>query len=347
MSAYTLDQIREIYSLPLTTLIFRAQKTHHRHQDPAGVQLCTLKSIKTGACPEDCSYCPQSAHYNTGLEAEQLMETEPLLAEAQRAKEGGASRFCMGAAWSRVRDGAQFDSVLKTVSGVKELGLEVCCTLGMLTEPQAARLKEAGCDVYNHNLDTSREFYSKIITTRTYDERLETLANVRKAGLEVCSGGILGMGESVDDRLKMLVELASMDPQPDSVPINALIAVEGTPLQNQKFVDAFEFVRTIATTRILMPKAMVRLSAGRTEMSDELQALCYLAGANSIFLGDKLLTTPNPGKADDFALLNRLGLHDLHPDDARRIHRGEAVLEPVEVAEAVGDTWGRACRDHQ
>jgi biotin synthase len=252
----------------------------------------------------------------------------------------------MGAAWSRVRDGQQFDSVLKTVSGVKELGLEVCCTLGMLTEPQAKKLKEAGCAVYNHNLDSSREFYSKIITTRTYDERLETLANVRKAGLEVCSGGILGMGESVDDRLKMLVELASMDPQPDSVPINALIAVEGTPLEKQKFVDAFEFVRTIATARILMPKAMVRLSAGRTEMSDEMQALCYLAGANSIFLGDKLLTTPNPDQNDDFALLNRLGLHDLHPDDARKIHRGEAALEPVEVAETAGDTWGRACRDH-
>jgi len=342
---YTLDQVRGIYSLPLTTLIFRAQQAHHRHQDPAGIQLCTLKSIKTGACPEDCAYCPQSAHYDTGLEAEQLMESDTILADAQKAKASGATRFCMGAAWSRVRDGAQFDSVLKTVSGVKELGLEVCCTLGMLTEPQAQKLKAAGCDVYNHNLDSSREFYSRIITTRTYDERLETLANVRKAGLEVCSGGILGMGESVDDRLKMLVELASMDPQPDSVPINALIAVEGTPLEKQKFVDAFEFVRTIATARILMPKAMVRLSAGRTEMSDEMQALCYLAGANSIFLGDKLLTTPNPDKADDFALLNRLGLHDLHPDDARKIHRGEVELEPVEVTEPSNGTWSHACRD--
>jgi len=341
----TLDQVREIYSLPLTTLIFRAQQAHHRHQDPAGVQLCTLKSIKTGACPEDCAYCPQSAHHNTGLEAEALMATEAILADARKARADGATRFCMGAAWSRVRDGAQFDSVLKTVSGVKELGLEVCCTLGMLTESQARQLKAVGCDVYNHNLDTSREFYSSIITTRTYDERLQTLANVRKAGLEVCSGGILGMGESVDDRLKMLVELANLDPQPDSVPINALIAVAGTPLQNQKFVDSFEFVRTIATARILMPKAMVRLSAGRTGMSDEMQALCYLAGANSIFLGDKLLTTPNPDKNDDFALLHRLGLHDLHPDDARKIHRGEAVLEPVEVAETAGDTWGRACRD--
>lgn len=344
--SYNLDQVREIYSLPLTTLIFRAQETHHRNQDPAGVQLCTLKSIKTGACPEDCSYCPQSSHHNTGLEAEALMETETILTDAEKAKAGGATRFCMGAAWSRVRDGRQFDSVLKTVSGVKSMGLEVCCTLGMLTEPQAKKLKDAGCDVYNHNLDTSREFYSSIITTRTYDERLETIANVRQAGLEVCSGGILGMGESVDDRLKMLVELASMDPQPDSVPINALIAVEGTPLEKQKFVDAFEFVRTIATARILMPKAMVRLSAGRTEMSDEMQALCYLAGANSIFLGDKLLTTPNPDKSDDMALLGRLGLHSLHPDDARKIHRGEMELEGVEVAETVGDTWGRACQDH-
>jgi biotin synthase len=342
---YTLDQVREIYSLPLTTLIFRAQQAHHRHQDPAGVQLCTLKSIKTGACPEDCAYCPQSAHHNTGLAAEPLMETDAILTDAQKAKAGGATRFCMGAAWSRVRDGAQFESVLRTVAAVKGLGLEVCCTLGMLTETQARRLKEAGCDVYNHNLDTSREFYSKIITTRTYDERLQTLANVRKAGLEVCSGGILGMGESVDDRLKMLLELANMDPQPDSVPINALVAVEGTPLAQQPFVDAFEFVRTIATARILMPRAMVRLSAGRTEMSDELQALCYLAGANSIFLGDKLLTTPNPDKNEDFALLQRLGLHDLHPDDARKIHRGEPDWEPMEVIETAGDTWGHACRD--
>jgi biotin synthase len=343
---YTLDQVRSVYGLPLTTLIFRALETHHRHQDPAGVQLCTLKSIKTGACPEDCSYCPQSAHYDTGVEAEQLMETASILTEAEKAKAGGATRFCMGAAWSRVQDGRQFDSVLKTVSGVKSMGLEVCCTLGMLTASQAARLREAGCDVYNHNLDTSREFYSKIITTRTYDERLQTIANVRKAGLEVCSGGILGMGESVEDRLKMLLELASMDPQPDSVPINALIAIEGTPLENRKFVDGIEFVRTIATARILMPRAMVRLSAGRTEMNEELQSLCYLAGANSIFLGDKLLTAPNPGRAEDMALLDRLGLHALHPDDARKIHRGEVALEPVEVAETSADSWGRPCRDH-
>lgn len=318
-----LTQARALYDLSLNTLIFKAQEAHQANQDPAGVQLCTLKSIKTGACPEDCAYCPQSVHHNTFVEAESLMETETILADARRAKSGGASRFCMGAAWRKVADGKQFDSVLKTVSGVKELGLEVCCTLGMLSEPQAVRLKQAGCDVYNHNLDTSREHYAKIITTRTYDDRLQTLSNVRKAGLEVCSGGIIGMGETVDDRLKMLVELANMDPQPDSVPINALVAVEGTPLAGRKFVDSIEFVRTIAVARILMPKAMVRLSAGRANMNHETQALCYLAGANSIFLGEKLLTTGNPDIEEDMNLMKRLGLHPLHPDEARRVHRGE------------------------
>lgn len=328
----TLHDARALYDLPLNTLIFKAQQVHQAHQDPSGVQLCTLKSIKTGACPEDCAYCPQSVHHNTFVEAEALMETETILEDARRAKAGGATRFCMGAAWRRVAEGKQFDSVLATVSGVKTLGLEVCCTLGMVTEPQAKRLKDAGCDVYNHNLDTSREHYAKIITTRTYDDRLQTLANVRKAGLEVCSGGIIGMGETVDDRLKMLVELASMSPQPDSVPINALVAVEGTPLAGRRFVDSIEFVRTIAVARILMPKAMVRLSAGRGNMSDETQALCYLAGANSIFLGEKLLTTGNPDIEEDMNLMKRLGLHPLHPDEARRIHRGE--IKPDQAAPA-------------
>jgi biotin synthase len=327
-----LTQARALYDLSLNTLIFKAQEAHQANQDPAGVQLCTLKSIKTGACPEDCAYCPQSVHHNTFVEAESLMETETILADARRAKSGGASRFCMGAAWRRVSDGKQFDSVLKTVSGVKELGLEVCCTLGMLSEPQAVRLKQAGCDVYNHNLDTSREHYAKIITTRTYDDRLQTLSNVRKAGLEVCSGGIIGMGETVDDRLKMLVELANMDPQPDSVPINALVAVEGTPLAGRKFVDSIEFVRTIAVARILMPKAMVRLSAGRANMNPETQALCYLAGANSIFLGEKLLTTGNPDIEEDMNLMKRLGLHPLHPDEARRVHRGEISPSQAQAA---------------
>ncbi|MFN7340853.1 MAG: biotin synthase BioB [Opitutia bacterium] len=328
----TLAEARALYDLPLNTLIFKAQQAHQAHQDPAGVQLCTLKSIKTGACPEDCAYCPQSVHHNTFVEAEALMETEAILADARKAKSGGATRFCMGAAWRRVADGRQFDSVLATVRGVKDLGLEVCCTLGMVTEPQAARLKQAGCDVYNHNLDTSREHYAKIITTRTYDDRLQTLSNVRKAGLEVCSGGIIGMGETVDDRLKMLVELASLDPQPDSVPINALVAVEGTPLAGRRFVDTIEFVRTVAVARILMPRAMVRLSAGRANMSDETQALCYLAGANSIFLGEKLLTTGNPDIEEDMNLMRRLGLHPLHPDEARRVHRGEIAPAAAQPA---------------
>lgn len=327
----TLDQIRDIYNLPFTTLIFRAQEVHQRYQDPAGVQLSTLQSIKTGSCPENCKYCPQSAHYHTELQPEPLMDTDDLLAKARDAKEGGASRFCMGAAWRDVRDGRQFDSVLKTVSGVAEMGLEVCCTLGMLREDQAVRLKEAGCTVYNHNLDTSREFYPEIITTRTYDDRLRTLANVRRAGLEVCSGGILGMGEGVDDRLKLLAELANLDPHPESVPINALVPVEGTPLDEQQPVDPFEFVRIVATARILMPKSIVRLSAGRTNMSQETQALCFLAGANSIFLGEKLLTTPNPERSDDLQLLKRLGLHPLDPNVARDFHRK-------------GDNESSACR---
>ncbi|MBM3825399.1 MAG: biotin synthase BioB [Verrucomicrobia bacterium] len=344
-----LTEARALYDLPLNTLIFRAQQAHQAHQDPAGVQLCTLKSIKTGACPEDCAYCPQSVHHNTFVEAEALMETDAILEDARKARAGGATRFCMGAAWRRVADGRQFDSVLRTVSGVKELGLEVCCTLGMVTERQAARLKEAGCDVYNHNLDTSREHYAKIITTRSYDDRLQTLSNIRKAGLEVCSGGIIGMGETVDDRLKMLVELASLDPQPDSVPINALVSVEGTPLAGRRFVDTVEFVRTIAVARILMPRAMVRLSAGRANMNDETQALCYLAGANSIFLGEKLLTTGNPEIEEDMNLLRRLGLHPLHPDEARRVHRGEispSSASPApwpDPAEFTAATKGASC----
>lgn len=317
---YTLDEIREIYSLPFTTLIFRAQQAHQKYQDPSGVQLCTLKSIKTGACPEDCKYCPQSAHADTGLEKEALLDTDTILKDAVAAKQSGATRFCMGAAWRRVPYGDAFESLLKTVRGVSDLGIEVCCTLGSLEQDQANALRDAGCDVYNHNLDTSREFYSEIITTRTYDERLENIRKVREAGMEVCSGGIIGMGESIDDRLMMLQELSNLDPYPDSVPINALIACKGTPLEGQSFVDSFEFVRIIATARILMPKTMVRLSAGRSEMNDELQALCYLAGANSIFLGDKLLTTANPSESSDHELLGKLGLRSLDPDDARAIH---------------------------
>ncbi len=325
---YTRDDIRAIYVLPFTTLIFRAQQVHQRHQDPAGVQLCTLKSIKTGSCPEDCAYCPQSAHHNTFVEAEKLLEKETILKDARQAKAAGATRFCMGAAWKCVPKGEPFQAVLDTVASVRNMGMEVCCTLGMLNEEQAVELKSAGCSVYNHNLDTSREFYSEIITTRTFDDRLETIDNVRKAGIEVCTGGILGMGEDSDDRIGLLMELANLSPQPDSVPINALVAVKGTPLEGREPVDMIEFVRAIATARILMPKAMVRLSAGRTEMTKEGQALCFLAGANSIFLGDKLLTTPNPEKNDDLKLLDELGLHPLDPDEARRIHQesGQSIM---------------------
>lgn len=306
-----LATLRELHDLPLPELLFRAQTTHRAHHDPAAVQLCTLQSIKTGRCSEDCKYCPQSAHYPAEVDAVPLMDAATVVANARRAQAGGASRFCMGAAWREVRDGAQFDSVLASVRGVSDLGLEVCCTLGMLSDSQAERLKSAGCSVYNHNLDTSREYYPEIISTRTYDDRLETLARVRAAGLEVCSGGIVGMGESIDDRLKLLGELAALDPQPDSVPINALVPVAGTPLADKAPVDPIEFVRIIAVARLVLPRAMVRLSAGRTAMSDELQALCFFAGANSIFLGEKLLTTPNPERADDFRLLARLGMHPL------------------------------------
>ena len=311
MNNPSLEAARAIYELPLPELIFRAQEVHRRHHDPAAVQLCTLQSIKTGRCPEDCKYCPQSSHHQTGLDAEPLMDAGEVVAAARAARSGGASRFCMGAAWREVRDGPQFDSVLDSVRGVASLGMEVCCTLGMLTGEQAARLKEAGCTVYNHNLDTSREFYPAIITTRSYDDRLATLAAVRTAGLEVCSGGIVGMGEGIDDRLKLLCELAALDPHPESVPINALVPVEGTPLEESAPVPPFEFVRVIATARILLPRSMVRLSAGRTAMSDELQALCFIAGANSIFLGDKLLTTPNPGRSEDMRLLGDLGMHPM------------------------------------
>lgn len=315
------EEITQIYDLPFTTLIFKAQEVHHKHQDPAGIQLCTLKSIKTGSCPEDCKYCPQSAHHSTFVEPEKLLDTATILKDAEVAKANGSSRFCMGAAWRCVPEGKPFDSVLETVSAVSNMGLEVCVTLGMLKEDQAVRLKNAGATVYNHNLDTSREHYANIITTRTYDERLETINNVRKAGLEVCSGGILGLGEKKEDRIGLLWQLSNMDPQPDSVPINALIAVEGTPLEKQEFVDTIEFIRTIATARIIMPNSIVRLSAGRTEMSEETQALCFLAGANSIFLGDKLLTTPNPGASDDEKLMKKLGLHALDPNKAREIHQ--------------------------
>jgi biotin synthase len=306
---WTLEEIKQIYNLPFPELIFQAQTIHRENFNPLEVQRSTLLSIKTGACPEDCKYCPQSAHNQTDLEREKLLPTEVILANAKEAKKQGSTRFCMGAAWREVRDNKDFEQVLDTVRGVHGLGLEVCCTLGMLTEDQAVRLKEAGCYAYNHNLDTSPEFYGEIISTRTYQERLDTIKNVRKAGITVCCGGIIGMGEEIDDRLELLRQLALQEPHPESVPINMLLKVEGTPLDNAEDVDPIEFIRVIATARIVMPKSMVRLSAGRTEMSDETQALCFIAGANSIFAGDKLLTTPNPGETHDNQLMSKLGMN--------------------------------------
>ncbi len=311
---WTRADLRAIYEQPITELLFQAQTVHRQYHDPTQVQMCTLLSIKTGGCPEDCGYCPQSAHYDTGVDSEALMNVDAVLDAARLAKDGGSSRFCMGAAWREVKDGKQFDRVLDMVRGVRGLGLEVCCTLGMINADQAQRLADAGLTAYNHNLDTSPEHYDDIITTRKYDDRLATLKNARAAGVTLCSGGILGIGESVDDRVGMLAVLASQDPHPESVPINALVRVEGTPLSDQPPIDPIDFVRMIATARIAMPASRVRLSAGRTEMTAETQTLCFLAGANSIFTGEKLLTTPNPGKSHDHALFEKLGLQPAPAD---------------------------------
>jgi biotin synthase len=305
------EEIRRVYDLPFTTLLFRAQTVHRRFHDPERVQLSTLLSIKTGRCPEDCKYCPQSAHYATGLAAEPLLSPQLIEKEARAAVDAGASRFCMGAAWREVPDGPMFESVLASVRAVAALGVEVCCTLGMLKPHQAERLREAGCDYYNHNLDTSREHYARVITTRTYNDRLATLNTARRAGLKLCCGGILGLGESLDDRMALLLELSRLDPPPESVPINAYVPVSGVPLADQPPLDPFEFVRLIATARIVLPKSVLRLSAGRASMNEEMQALCFLAGANSIFFGDKLLTTPNPRESADLRFLEKLGLRPL------------------------------------
>jgi biotin synthase len=304
---WRLDEVQALFGLPFNDLLFRAQQTHRIYFDPNEVQVSSLLSIKTGACSEDCAYCPQSAHYDTGLQRETLMPIGEVLAAAQQAKDQGASRFCMGAAWRSPKD-KDIDRVVEMIEGVRSLGMETCVTLGMLTDGQTARLKEAGLDYYNHNLDTSEEYYSEIITTRTYQDRLDTLARVRDAGINVCCGGIVGMGESLKDRAGLLLELANMPKHPESVPINMLVRVEGTPLAGNDMVDPLDFVRTIAVARILMPESRVRLSAGRTEMTDELQALCFLAGANSIFYGEKLLTTGNPQVGRDKRLFERLGL---------------------------------------
>jgi biotin synthase len=310
---WTLAEVRGIHDLPLLDLVHRAQGVHREHFGDHKVQLCSLLSVKTGGCPEDCAYCPQAARYHTGVQPEPLMETDDVLAAARKAHEAGATRFCMGAAWREVRDGPQFERVLEMVRGVKRLGMEACCTLGMLTADQARRLKEAGLDAYNHNLDTSREKYGDIVTTRAYQDRLETLARVRSAGIGVCCGGIIGMGESLDDRCEMLRTLAAAVPHPESVPINMLVRVRGTPLAEMPPVGTVEMVRMIATARILMPRAMVRLSAGRQQMSQEAQLLCLMAGANSIFFGEKLLTTGNPEYAEDMALFEAAGIAPLEP----------------------------------
>ena len=304
---WTRDEIRALFALPFNDLIFRAQGVHRQHFDPREVQISTLLSIKTGGCPEDCAYCPQSARYDTGVTAAKLMALEATLDDARAAKAGGATRFCMGAAWRSPKD-HEVDSVCRMVAGVKALGLETCATLGMLTGAQAQRLKAAGLDYYNHNIDTSPEFYGAIITTRTYEDRLATLDHVRDAGIKLCCGGIVGMGEEREDRVGMIAALAALPVHPESVPINLLVQVAGTPLHGRTPLDPLEFARTIAVARITMPQSMVRLSAGREQMSDETQALCFLAGANSIFVGPKLLTTPNPAQERDERLFQRLGL---------------------------------------
>lgn len=304
---WTREEIATIYNSPILELVYRAATVHRENHDPSEVQVCTLLSVKTGGCPEDCSYCPQAARYHTDVKVQKLMEVDEVLQAANNARESGSTRFCMGAAWREVRDNRDFDKVLDMVKGVNSMGMEVCCTLGMLTEEQANKLKDAGLYAYNHNLDTSEEHYDEIISTRTYDDRLDTLENVRKAKISVCSGGIIGMGEQHEDRIGMLHTLSNLPEHPESVPVNALVPVEGTPLAEQPRVSIWEMLRMIATARIIMPKAMVRLSAGRTEMNTEEQALCFLSGANSIFAGDKLLTTPNPEVDADkqmFQILN-------------------------------------------
>jgi len=310
---WTRDQVRALFALSFPELVFRAAQVHRDNFDPSEVQISTLLSVKTGGCPEDCAYCPQSAKFDTGVKAEKLMDLDVVLAEARAAKTAGASRFCMGAAWRSPKD-RDLDKVCEMVKGVKALGMETCVTLGMLTDDQAHRLKHCGLDYYNHNLDTSPEYYGEIITTRTYQDRLDTLEHVRKAGIHVCCGGIVGMGEGLEDRVGMIATLASLPVHPESVPINMLVRVEGTPLADVRTIDPLDFVRTIAVARICMPASVVRLSAGREDMSEETQALCFLAGANSIFYGPKLLTTPNPGRDRDMALLDKLGLRAMDRD---------------------------------
>jgi biotin synthase len=315
---WTKKEILAIYTKPLLELLYEAATVHRLHHDPNTVQVSTLLSIKTGGCPEDCGYCPQAARYHTAIEGNDLMSVAQVKAQALRAKALGSSRVCMGAAWRNVKDGEEFDEVLEMVRTINKLDMEVCCTLGMLTENQAKRLAEAGLYAYNHNLDTSETYYKEVISTRSFGDRLETIENVRKTNVTVCSGGIIGMGEKAEDRAGMLVALSTLNPQPESVPINALVAVEGTPLEAQELVSIWEMIRMVATTRIVMPETQVRLSAGRTQMSWEGQAMCFFAGANSIFAGDKLLTTPNPDVCEDMEMFKVLGLHPQQPFAKKR-----------------------------
>ena len=310
---WTVSDVRAIHDLPLTELVHRAQTVHREHQPKDAVQLCTLLSVKTGGCVEDCSYCPQSSRHNTDVEPERFLTVEEVLGKARTAKDTGASRFCMGAAWRDAKTGSAFDRMLEMVRGVRELGMEACVTMGMLNDEQASKLKDAGLTAYNHNLDTSKEFYGEIITTRTYEERLETLERVANEGIDVCCGGIIGMGETIGDRCALLATLANMKTQPESVPVNALVPVKGTPLGDREPVDPLELVRMCATARILMPHARVRLSAGRSDLTREAQILCFLAGANSVFYGDKLLTTGNPAVENDKKLMRDAGLVPLVP----------------------------------
>lgn len=313
----TRTEVSEIFHLSFPELVFRAATVHRQHHDPEKVQLCTLNSIKTGKCPEDCKYCPQSAHHNAELEDHGLKCVNEVLESAREAAASGATRYCLGAAWRGPKDDRQFSDVLRMITGIRDMGMEACVTLGLLNEEQAQKLADAGLTAYNHNLDTSPEYYSEIITTRTFEDRIETIKNVRKAGVSVCSGGIIGMGEKTEDRIGLLHSLATLDPPPESVPINVLVKVKGTPMESMEDVDPIDLVRCVATARILMPTSRVRLSAGRMDMSDELQALCFLAGANSIFAGEKLLTTANPG-AKDQELFDKLGMKAESPADTAR-----------------------------
>ncbi|MFZ4403919.1 MAG: biotin synthase BioB [Pseudobdellovibrionaceae bacterium] len=308
MKNINFTDVQDVFNRPLMNLVLESSGIHSKNFPDHQIQASALLSIKTGGCPENCSYCPQSAHYKTGVDKTKLMQVDDVVAAAEAAKQSGASRFCMGAAWREIKDGPEFDQVLEMITQVKSRGLEVCCTLGMLNEDQSKKLKQAGLDFYNHNIDTSRAYYEKVIQTRTYDDRLNTLAHVRSAGVNVCTGGILGMGESEEDRIAFVQELVQMQPQPESITINTLVPTEGTPLAEQKPVDAFDVLRVIATLRILAPKSMIRLSAGRMAMSNESQFLCFLAGANSIFLGEKLLTSPNPLAHDDWQRMDKFGL---------------------------------------